>query len=773
MALADFLRRLFRSSSGPIVAVPPAKTRQPAPTTRPRTVGSPPAAATRKPAIATAPPRQQMAPRRSPKRTPRQPGRWIPAGVPVQVHDRTIEGGMVYVGSGLRSASGVMIEPALIDPSLPVTWHDPNLETVDLDYWPRYDSLTSLPRGRYLNWLIEGRSDPSVPIGFVFLYFYGLERRLLFDLKLGGASPVDAEVGMIAAEIERLRAIYADQGSFDHYSRGLLDLITVATNADEEGDPPTTADLEPRRGQGVPLAVSLALGRRSAAGKPIPADWALAFLRSHPDTKLRTPARRCAAEFDDLFRHLYVERHGEGMVIRPPKRRLAFSYRPASAGFGGSFEAKLNLPDVTTIVGPIRQLNDIAEATHDQLDAYSRYLGRNPDGRGTTHAGGLLPDALLAAHGGETIAGIRAWAERAISARTHTTITIDDVVAGWDPQRTAKLARADAVALTSLLSKFGVGMEPDVRFGSSTPKPGSEVVLFPLSDGAPAAPSSAYSAAALLVRLAAAVSAADGSVSEAERRHLTEHLESALGLDGDECARLEAHLVWLGQTARGSLAGVRKRLEALDADQRAGIGDFLIGVAAADDQVTPEEVTTLTKIFALLGLDEGDVYRRLHTLGSDEPVTVQTPSGPPTRWAIPPQGAPVGAVQLDERKVQERLADTAAVGALLRGIFTDEDDERNVPEPTPPPAADGDEDAGAPTIGGLDQAHSDLARALSTQAEWERAAAETLADSFGLPLLDGAIEKINDASFDACDEPLVEGDDPLEINQYATQELLG
>ena len=35
----------------------------------------------------------------------------------------------------------------------------------------------------------------------------------------------------------------------------------------------------------------------------------------------------------------------------------------------------------------------------------------------------------------------------------------------------------------------------------------------------------------------------------------------------------------------------------------------------------------------------------------------------------------------------------------------------------------------------------------------------------------GAMESINDAAFQLCDEPLLEGADPIEINPYAREEL--
>lgn len=38
-------------------------------------------------------------------------------------------------------------------------------------------------------------------------------------------------------------------------------------------------------------------------------------------------------------------------------------------------------------------------------------------------------------------------------------------------------------------------------------------------------------------------------------------------------------------------------------------------------------------------------------------------------------------------------------------------------------------------------------------------------------MLAGAIDRINEAAMDICGEPLIDGDDPLELNHYAAQEL--
>ena len=134
------------------------------------------------------------------------------------------------------------------------------------------------------------------------------------------------------------------------------------------------------------------------------------------------------------------------------------------------------------------------------------------------------------------------------------------------------------------------------------------------------------------------------------------------------------------------------------------------------------------------------------------------------RWGIPRPGpTPESgtATALDQEKVQIRLAETARVAALLSDIFADE-----TPSAPTVPALDPESE-----VDGLDGPHRHLLSALVEKPEWKRRSAEDIAASFGLPLLDGALDVINEVSMDACGEPLVEGLDPVVLNPYAVKEL--
>ncbi|WP_181944351.1 TerB N-terminal domain-containing protein, partial [Klebsiella pneumoniae] len=67
--------------------------------------------------------------------------------------------------------------------------------------------------------------DPSCPIGYVFIYLYGLERKALVD----STDPKfpDAEFRNLFNEVARLRSIFIENRSFRGYSTQLLEAMSI------------------------------------------------------------------------------------------------------------------------------------------------------------------------------------------------------------------------------------------------------------------------------------------------------------------------------------------------------------------------------------------------------------------------------------------------------------------------------------------------------------------------------------------------------------------
>ena len=152
---------------------------------------------------------------------------WYAPGKAVTVAGATVADGMVYVGR--VSGSWGAHNASFIDAALPVA--ATSASAAPLGYWPSYGALTPEHRRRYLEWLASGKRAPETDIGYVFLYFYGLERRLHLE------APAPEEVQALVAELGRLRTIYAGSRSFDGYSHRLLKALAFLCDAATASQP--------------------------------------------------------------------------------------------------------------------------------------------------------------------------------------------------------------------------------------------------------------------------------------------------------------------------------------------------------------------------------------------------------------------------------------------------------------------------------------------------------------------------------------------------------
>jgi uncharacterized tellurite resistance protein B-like protein len=709
---------------------------------------------------------------------------WIPAGQKVEVAGYTLPMGMIYVGKRLSAVnSRSTSDGCLINPNLPVHRHSPDYEGRGLDYWPSYSQISGECRAAYLEWVSRGRFDRTTNIGYVFLFFYGLERRVIHDIFITKTAAME-EIIPIIAEVERLLKIYGSNSSFKGYATSFLEICDLLRSPHRryESHPPFRTS-----GWGMPCLLQVALGQLVAEERPIPADWALSWYIHSENQRLRTPATRCVEEFRKLFRIRYEHKYGQGLKIKPNKTRLKINYRAASSSLGQTeieLDAIGQLPDVTALSAPLNQIQVLVDSCTDELEPYSRWIGRNPEAKGSHTAIALLPIELVALHEGEGTKTFRQWLEQSLNQNQTSLIPARDLLRHWNPNVADKLIKADATMLSQFLEKQGYGIEPDIRFGGKVLTIEGNVVLFQLSSSPSKTASPDYAAATLLLHLAATVASADNEVDSSEQTYLEQHLESVLNLSEAERLRLRAHLKWLLQE-KLSLRGLKTRLETVSPEQRQAIAQLLISVAGADGQVSAKEISTLTKIYPLLGIDPKDVYSHIHQLSTSsvtprsatEPVTVRSASSTQKGFAIPDvseivsETIPKTAANEDQPQtpgftlnmdlIATRKAESALVATILGDIFVDQEPLPTLPSP----------ETNENAVAGLDAAHSTLVRRLAGQSIWTQDEFECLVAELGL-MVNGALETINNAAFDRCDEALTEGEDPIEVNSEVLEELL-
>lgn len=674
--------------------------------------------------------------------------KWVPAGESVSIAGFNLPGGMVYVGSGLRGRYGE-VEPALINPRLQVTAEPVDVSLRLTDYWPSYSNITTDARRGYLQWLAGGRQDPDANIGYVFLFFYGLERRGLLDACSDPAAKAD--ISAIKAEIHRLLGIYGDSNSFRRYATHFLSYIEAEHLPAKVylGAPPVVTE----RSYELPLSLKLGLGQLAVDQQPVPASWALAWAHADPNISRRTAVTRCETEFAKLFRQKYAEAHGDGLVLRHNKTKLQFAYQPASGSLRGElFRRSIgDLPDVSAVKAPVQKLQALVDACTVALDPYSRFLGRNPDKAQSLDGLLQLPVDLWPAPVKAELEDLKARVGNGMVVMSFGELSGRLKSAG-------PLSRDKVLGLARALQYLHLGMEPDVLAGTRTPKAEEKIAIFatPPEDGdARVAPP--YQAAAVTLDLACMAALADGEASAHELLALTRHIDSWSHLSAAHRKRLKAHLR-LGIDQPASLAGLKKKLEPLGADARRSIVRFLAHLTQADGVVSPAEVKFLERTYKALGLDTKLVYADLHANEVPAPAAV-APKFAPEK----PQG-----FTLDPARIAQLQRETAEVSALLANVFVEEVGQESV-EATVAPT--GEEPADVMTgILGLDADHSAFIRLLVTRNSWLRDELTDAASDMEL-MLDGALEHINEAVLDACGVPLTEGEDPIDINHEVLEAL--
>jgi uncharacterized membrane protein YhaH (DUF805 family) len=671
---------------------------------------------------------------------------WVATPTNLSAGGIPFEGHLVYFGTHPRSQQYER-HRSLIDPNLDVS-NGRDARGSTFSYWPNYSELRPEARRSYLEWLSSGRSDPSTPIGYVFIYFYGLERRLVKDRS-------EADAPAIMDELRRLLAIYGDNHSFKNYCSALLDMGSLLFGNVEETPTPT---LDNRYSWELPIRLRVYLGKKVAAGQVLDSNDALCWTLGHPMLYPRTPVTRCFNEFCELWKVRFGEQFPKGLSVREPKARLNFQYRAASSEFSATATVD-NLPDVGAISGPISKFESLLGSCSDELDPLSRFLGRNPAEKDSAIAGALLPEPLRKSDGQSSFGQFSQFLELASSPTGFAEVGIPEIMTKLGFPDSGKADERRALHLKRLAELFdaaGFGFEPDKRFGPA-PSLSEDLKLCVFRaerGGAVNANRPEYLAARTMAEIAALAARADDLVVDAEIASITADLVSFPEISDLDRSRLRAHAMALLANP-SKLKAATKRLCELPERQRQAALASAVRAVLADQRITPSEVRFLEGLYKALGLPQDEVYSRLH---SGEVVSkLASKSALPSTQS---SGRETAGTEIDHEKLARLKEETSAVSSMLASIFKEEEAPAKTADENPTAEAE---------FAGLDAAHSSLLIRL-TEAPMEIDAFEVICRNHKL-LPSGAIETINDWAFDALDDFVIEEGELICIQEHLIEQI--
>ncbi|WP_409192019.1 TerB N-terminal domain-containing protein [Bradyrhizobium sp. RDM4] len=679
-----------------------------------------------------------------------------------------ISGGLFYLGDFLQLPDGRASDQYAINPKLSASAARPDIEGASMPYWPSYAGLTPAARRAFLNWLTEGRSSRAYGVGHVFLYFYGLEHRAFID--------ADAQsLPALIAEVERLLTVYGDNNSFRGYATRFLTYARISA-----GVPISLPAPSPERSVSseldvaIRLRLGLVLQQDGAIGPEDALLWALAI----PEVYLRTPAVRCFDEFGRLFRYRFNERYPSGLALRA-RGNIRLNYKAASGAFeipiSGSHEG---YPDVCLATGKVAaDLKAIVQECTDELDGFSRFVGRRPEARQSMQAALLLPEPLQRdpADGRIHLFGEKMHRSMGEHKRASTKMRNMLDAAGFDVPANGKVTPTLADQLGSVLDCIDIAIEPDRRYGSGVPQLDDQVIIFKADGGGKVDPDrSSYRAVKAQVEVAVLAAAADGEASTDELKRVIAGVRDAKDLSPVEQARLIAYAATVFNSPPKQERVMRK-LGERSPEERTIIADAALAVIAGNDTVDPSEVRFLERLHKSLGLPKERVYSALHRASppqrADEPVAISQEiraEGIPIPQAekshvpevvAPP--VPASSVRIDAARLARTQRETQTVSALLANIF----EEEAAPVEQVSVAS-----GGAGSLAGLDAAHAELVELLELKGSLSRAEFDERAKDLKL-LPDGAIERINDWAFDRFEEAIIEDGEDVVMVEHLRERL--
>ncbi|MBS0981415.1 TerB N-terminal domain-containing protein [Acetobacter thailandicus] len=684
--------------------------------------------------------------------------RWVLPGEKVTIHGFEIADGMVYVGSFLTAApdggwNADTPAPCLIRPSLKIASGAPQTN-LDLSYWPSYTDLTLNQRLTYLHWLASGKSDTSYPMGYPFLYFYGLERRLIAD------SPSIDEEMLLIAEVERLRSLFGNNSSFANYSTELLNFVEmkhIATDISRvEAWKPDLATL----GDHMSPLLQVKLGLHVLRDTPLDVDLAIAGILSLPYrlTGLwpRITTTRTRPEFIELTRHRFNQKFPHGFRLKDKKEsRLEPSYRPASQYLYTSikFDGFDRLPDPAQLTWT--KMIKLCEGAREDLSAFAKVVGKERERANSMAAALMLPVELGES---ETVRSFRDWLDNLPQPLAN--VPLEELALRCFGSGKAASGLRQAHDMSAMLARVGYGMEPDPTYGGT--KPGENIILFRIGDA-----QGQLTPVGADFRTAALIMTAIGSAAKTLTlgSKLVDALTTRLRLTPHETKRLTARLQLLPERLP-TLSRLKTIVESVEPEQRTTIASLTASVAVTIGETDQGMMVALERLYEAFGLGRRELYTVLHqgaaatTSCASEPIVVEDDKSRRGGHRIPAPPSKVKSqdgIVIDMGKVGVILRETKKVDAILAPIYEDEASE------IPISVAVASTLEQKTKFVGLGPEQARLLEGLLNQPEWTHSGFEAKARELGL-MPDGALEAINEWAYDTFDEELIEDGDPLIIN---------
>lgn len=682
---------------------------------------------------------------------------------------------LVYAVAG---TVGQTFDPSLIEFGLPVA-RPGLLPGQDPTDWPSYRLFNSAQRAFYLDWLAGGRRQPRCPQPYISLYAQGLERRVLVD---------NLDHQAIARELMGLSDSY---GAIFGYRRDLMTLMWLTIQLSCDSVPVARDVVDAAISQTTDWNESqfrYCLATFAQQGWPVPAELARTMIVNNPAAVSSVVHERHAEKFNALFEKRLQEAFPDGLRFELSGRAEKLDYlflNPTLTRLPKS-ETQLQARQRVAEESPqFQTLLTLWGRCTNELKSYDRAHRAADNGALTSEMWEALPEISREAEHPEA----EAWKsaiQQGLAQHGRPLVRIEQLAAIKKFEQRGRLTKKQTEQLLVTAHYLRLAIEPDATMLGRNYAWDETVAVFPRRDDTPE-DLATYNAASILLRLGINIAAADGQFEEQELLRITSHLSQQFALTATASERLE-HLRFALVHSPTTLGTLEKSLqEKLTLPQRQVVGEFLVGVAAADGTISPEELKALKKAWQALGLDPKTLQVLLR---GPEPQLAESAT------PVAPNNEPI---VLNQELIAQIMQDTQRVAEMLRSAMGDDEEEleadRPVAEQTKATITNFIEgtQVNSPAVkvesketervepgsevheiehqspvasnlwSELQPRYHPFLRELLTQSKWDRKKVDQIARSQGL-MLGGAIEAINELVYEmAGDWLIIEDGDEIQV----------
>lgn len=590
------------------------------------------------------------------------PLRWVAANTPIEIKGRRIGCGMIYVAEGRTE----QFEPSTIGLNLAATKAGTSADG-PLSYWPAYYALTSAQRGAYLDWLAQGRRDPNPAereFGYLFLFFYGLERRVLTE------KDYSEEIGREVAEIMVRYGSFGRSKSLPSYFSQLLHFWAHRQGEERYAQLwPWILGLEHNVLDDDEL--QLILGNLALRGESAPLVVAREIAMRDEEAMRSNVATRSPHEFEQLFRARFETAFPDGLPIEKRQGTKRIDYVAASAALRVEGDAMAITAKAQAAAVPVverRRLVALWNSCCDDLVGYLRAKTKNVSQAIDLATLVSMPEEFARKEQGALALKFDELLTHAAREGDRWFLIAGPLFTFFGESAREKYTLSQSRQLSLGLRRLGWLLEPDPLLHGSALRADQEIVLY---RGDSPLPVGDYLGHCALVQLATEIAHADGATDLREKDTISVFIDEA-PVSEPERTRLRAWSALLHRNPDNAPAGLAKIAKAVPAAKGQAVAQLLCHLAAADEVVTKSEQKMLFRIFRALGLS-ADVqadFRRYMDGFEEVRVSVAEPETAGEEIPVP-AAARAPKLSLDRARLQQLKAETAEVIHILSAAMAD------------------------------------------------------------------------------------------------------